>query len=70
MKSVLCLLCGKPVLVGVLALAAGTPGLGAQQSPDPARRGFELERRGNYAEAADAYREALKKKPGDPAASA
>jgi len=67
-KSVLCLLCAKPVLVGVLALAAGTPGLGAQQSPDPARRGFELERRGNYAEAADAYREALKKKPGDPAA--
>lgn len=54
--------------VGVLGLAALAHGLVAQQAPDPARRGFELERRGNYGDAVAAYREALKKKPNDAAA--
>ncbi len=51
----------------VLALAALAPaGVRAQ---DPAMaRAFELERRGNYAAAVDAYRGVLAAKPGDAAA--
>ena len=52
----------------VLALlgALGAGGLPAQQ---PAlARGLELERQGNYAAAADAYRALLQTQPGDPAA--
>jgi hypothetical protein len=57
---------GRSAVAG-LALAGLTPAmLGAQ---DPAMsRAFELERRGNYAAAADAYRGVLTSKPGDPAA--
>jgi len=54
--------------LGLLGLGALAHGLAAQQAPDPARRGFELERRGNYGDAVGAYRDALKKKPNDAAA--
>lgn len=54
--------------LGLIGLAALAHGLAAQQAPDPARRGFELERRGNYGDAVGAYRDALKKKPNDAAA--
>lgn len=56
-------------LIGcVLALGAALPALKAQQSPDPMRRGLDLERRGNYADAAAVYREVLKQKPAEAAA--
>ena len=54
--------------LGLLGLGALAHGLAAQQAPDPARRGFELERRGNYGDAVGAYRDALKTKPNDAAA--
>ena len=55
---------GAVVLALLAALGAG--GLPAQQ---PAlARGLELERQGNYAAAADAYRTLLQTQPGDPAA--
>jgi len=44
-------------------IAAGS--LVAQQAPDPVRRGLDLERRGNYTDAAAAYREALKQRPAE-----
>jgi thioredoxin-like negative regulator of GroEL len=51
--------------VVALALAGFAPALRAQ---DPTmQRAFELERRGNYAAAADAYRSVLTTRPGDPA---
>ena len=51
--------------VVALALAGFAPALRAQ---DPTmQRAFELERRGNYAAAADAYRSVLATRPGDPA---
>jgi len=47
-------------------LTAGSTAAHAQQQPvDPVRRGLDLERRGNYADAAAAYREALKQKPAE-----
>lgn len=48
------------LLVGMVATAVRAP---AQQ--DNLTRGFDLERRGNYAGAADAYRAALTAKPAD-----
>ncbi len=61
-----------------LVTLAGAPGLRAQAGGggggapvpalDPARRAFDLERRGNYVEAVAAYREALKQRPADPSA--
>jgi tetratricopeptide (TPR) repeat protein len=53
-------------LTGLLLLGAAGP-LSAQQS-EAARRAFDLERRGNYVEAAAAYRTVLAGKPADPAA--
>jgi hypothetical protein len=52
--------------VAALALCA-QPGLLQAQDPGMARA-FELERRGNYADAADAYRGVLTARPGDPGA--
>ena len=58
-------------LVVLLALAAAT-GLRAQggggPAPDAARRAYDLERRGSYAEAAAAYRDVLAQRPGDASA--
>jgi len=54
-------------LVGAGELAAQVGGGGAP-APDAARRAFDLERKGNFTEAAAAYREALKQKPGDASA--
>jgi len=53
-------------LVVLLAGAAAGPSR-AQGGPamDPARRAFDLERRGNYVEAAAVYREVLQQKPDD-----
>ena len=52
--------------VAVLALCALA---GPLQAQDPGMaRAFELERRGNYADAADAYRGVLRTRPGDPGA--
>lgn len=44
------------------------PALLAAQQPDPMRRAYDLERRGNYAEAAEVYRAALAQRPADAAA--
>ena len=58
----------------IVACLAGATGLAAQGGggsgppTDAARRAFDLERRGSYTEAAAAYREALKQKPGDASA--
>lgn len=53
----------------VICLLIGVAGSAAAQQPtDPARRALELERRGNYVEAAAAYREVLLRKPADAAA--
>jgi len=54
-------------LAGATALAAQVGG-GSGPPTDAARRAFDLERRGSYTEAAAAYREALKQKPGDASA--
>ena len=52
--------------VAALALAVLAPP--ALRAQDPTmQRAFELERRGNYAAAADAYRSVLAARPGDPA---
>jgi tetratricopeptide (TPR) repeat protein len=51
----------------VLAGASAARAQGAPQG-DPARRAFDLERRGNYTEAAAAYREVLRLKPDDASA--
>jgi tetratricopeptide (TPR) repeat protein len=58
------------LLAVALLAAAPAAGLAAQQpaSPAPLARGLELERQGNYAAAAEAYRVALRSQPGDPAA--
>jgi thioredoxin-like negative regulator of GroEL len=57
---------GRPA-VAALALAGLAPDV--LRAQDPAMgRAFELERRGNYAAAADTYRGVLTAKPGDPAA--
>jgi tetratricopeptide (TPR) repeat protein len=53
--------------VVALALAGLVPAYVSAQDPAMARA-FELERRGNYAAAADAYRGVLATTPGDPAA--
>jgi tetratricopeptide (TPR) repeat protein len=55
-----------PLRTGILALlvaAAAPPATVAQHATMP--RAFELERRGNYEAAADAYREVLRRAPGD-----
>jgi len=55
-----------PLRTGILALlviAAAPPATVAQQATIP--RAFELERRGNYEAAADAYRDLLRRSPGD-----
>jgi tetratricopeptide (TPR) repeat protein len=55
-----------PLRTGILALvvfAAAPPAAVAQRATIP--RAFELERRGNYEAAADAYRELLRRSPGD-----
>ncbi len=52
--------------LGLLAVLALARPLSAQDSG--MGRAFELERRGNYASAADAYRSVLAGRPGDPAA--
>ena len=55
-----------PFRTGILALlvvVAAPPATVAQQGTMP--RAFELERRGNYEAAADAYREVLRRAPGD-----
>ena len=54
----------------VAVLLAGTGAAWGQGSPagDPERRAFDLERRGNYAEAAALYREVLRQTPDDPSA--
>jgi tetratricopeptide (TPR) repeat protein len=59
-------------LIVLLALTAA-PGLRAQAGgggaqPDAARRAYDLERRGSYAEAAAAYRAVLAQRPGDASA--
>jgi tetratricopeptide (TPR) repeat protein len=52
-----------------IALAAvAWPAATAAQQTDPARRAFELERRGSYIEAAEAYRNVLAARPADAAA--
>ncbi|MGH7631735.1 MAG: hypothetical protein ACREOF_20570, partial [Gemmatimonadales bacterium] len=48
----------------LLGLASG----GSAQQSEAARRAFELERRGSYVQAAEAYRTVLAAKPADPAA--
>jgi tetratricopeptide (TPR) repeat protein len=55
-----------PGWAGLALLLAGAP-LRAQQS-DAARRAFDLERKGNYSQAADAYRSVLAASPADPQA--
>ncbi len=55
-----------PLRTGILALlvvVAAPPATVAQQGTMP--RAFELERRGNYEAAADAYRQVLCRAPGD-----
>ena len=56
----------------VLLTLAAAPGLHAQgggaPAPDAARRAYDLERRGSYADAAAAYRDLLAQKPGDASA--
>ena len=55
-----------PLRTGILALlvvVAAPPATVAQQGTMP--RAFELERRGNYEAAADAYRQVLRRAPGD-----
>ena len=55
-----------PLRTGILALlvvAAAPAVIVAQRATMP--RAFELERRGNYEAAADAYREVLRRAPGD-----
>jgi tetratricopeptide (TPR) repeat protein len=58
----------------MLLALAGAPGLPAQgggrgaPAPDPARRAYELERRGSYADAAAAYRQVLAQKPAEASA--
>jgi len=54
----------------VLALLVMPAAASAQQPApaDPLARGLDLERRGNYAAAAESYRAALAARPGDPAA--
>ena len=66
---------GRPQLFGVglmLLTLAAVPGLHAQgggaPAPDAARRAYDLERRGSYADAAAAYRDLLAQKPGDASA--
>lgn len=58
------------ILVAAVLAAAPAAGLAAQRPapPPPLARGLELERQGNYAAAAEAYRAALSSQPGDPAA--
>ena len=53
----------------VITLAAvAWPGVTGAQQTDAARRAFELERRGSYIEAAEAYRSVLAAHPADAAA--
>ncbi|MGE5686285.1 MAG: hypothetical protein ACM34D_02170 [Gemmatimonadota bacterium] len=66
---------GRPQRFGVgltLIILAAAPGLHAQgtgaPAPDAARRAYDLERRGSYADAAAAYRDLLAQKPGDASA--
>ncbi len=54
------------VWVGLLLLGAAVPA--SAQQGEAARRAFDLERRGSYVEAADAYRAVLASNPADPAA--
>lgn len=60
----------RPVLAVVLLAASAPCGLSAQQAAQQVAlaRGLELERQGNYAAAAEAYRTVLGSQPGDPTA--
>ena len=59
----------RAALVTALLGAAGAVGAGRLAAQQPAlARGLELERQGNYAAAAEAYRALLRSQPGDPAA--
>lgn len=55
------------VLTVLACLAVDSPALDAQQDPSLAR-GFDLERRGNFVAAAEAYRAVLALRPADPSA--
>ena len=55
------------LLAGLFILVAVGPGVLRAQDPAMSHA-FELERRGNYAAAAQAYRAVLRGRPGDPAA--
>ncbi|HET7599299.1 MAG TPA: hypothetical protein VFK09_03360 [Gemmatimonadales bacterium] len=54
------------MLAALCAASLGAP-LGAQQK-DPLRQAYDLERRGSFAEAAEAYRGVLARTPAEPAA--
>ena len=54
------------LLLGSFSAALATAPLSAQQ--DPVNRAFDMERRGNYAAAVDAYRAILAQRPADPSA--
>jgi tetratricopeptide (TPR) repeat protein len=56
----------KAGVAALLSLGAVAPVVG--QQTDAARRAFDLERRGSYVEAAEAYRAVLAASPADPAA--
>src|SRR2546425_13081471 len=55
----------RPWLVGLALLLGASPGFGQQGSIS---RAFELERRGDYAAAADTYKQILSARPSDVAA--
>ena len=56
-------------LIFTVATALPAARAAAQRAPaDPLARALDLERRGNYAEAVDAYRTVLTARPGDPSA--
>jgi hypothetical protein len=59
---------GAAAVITLLGLVASAAALSAQQPPSPMRRALELEQRGSYGDAAAAYREVLKQKPGEAAA--